>query len=102
MDIETLLKLQGKSHAMTEVSHEDIYQAVLDAIIAHENIENSDGDDLDEDGPASVEPPPICRSVLKPLYVGYVSDLNDPISRKLKCNDPLTSVNAVRKIPSYQ
>ncbi|KAH8976517.1 hypothetical protein EDB86DRAFT_2783928, partial [Lactarius hatsudake] len=48
----SLLNPAGESHTiMTEATDTDIYQAVMDAIKAHENMKKNGGDDMDEDGP---------------------------------------------------
>jgi len=39
MDIEALLNPAGESHVLTETSDKEIYQAVIDAISARENVE---------------------------------------------------------------
>jgi len=58
MDIGSLLNPAGKSHVLTEATGADIYQAVIDAIEARENIEKNGGDNVDasvdEDGPVTV------------------------------------------------
>ncbi|KAH9010800.1 hypothetical protein EDB85DRAFT_2047701 [Lactarius pseudohatsudake] len=51
MEIKSLLNPAGESHIMTEATDTDIYQAVMDAIEARENMEKNGGDDVDEDGP---------------------------------------------------
>jgi hypothetical protein len=47
MDINSLLNLVGESHVLTETSDQEIYQAVMDAVEAWENIEMSGWDDGD-------------------------------------------------------
>ncbi|KAH9019215.1 hypothetical protein EDB85DRAFT_2009297 [Lactarius pseudohatsudake] len=51
MDVNSLLNPARESHIMTEATDTDIYQAVMDAIEARENMEKNGGDDVDEDGP---------------------------------------------------
>ena len=46
MDIESLLNPTGKSHVLTDISDQEIYQAVIDSISARENIEINGGDDV--------------------------------------------------------
>jgi len=69
---------------LTEASDKEIYQAVIDSIVAHENIEINGGDDVDEDIP--IEPHPTCRDVLKAVSTinSYIDDMNDPIARKFE------------------
>ena len=56
MDIESLLNPQNEVHIMTEASDKDIYQAVMNAVEAHENLKKNGGDDVDNDG--SIKPYP--------------------------------------------
>ncbi|KAH8976620.1 hypothetical protein EDB86DRAFT_3022020 [Lactarius hatsudake] len=51
MDIDSLFNPAGESYVLTEATDADIYQAVMDAVEARENIEKNGGDDVDEDGP---------------------------------------------------
>ncbi|KAF8911490.1 hypothetical protein CPB84DRAFT_1761954 [Gymnopilus junonius] len=69
---------------LTETSDEEIFQAVMDAIHARENIEINGGDDVDEDIP--VEPRPARHDVLKTSSTisRYLEDWNDPIARKME------------------
>ena len=73
MDIESLLNPQNEVHIMTEASNKDIYQAVMDAVEAHENLEKNGEDDVDDDGP--IKPCPSHQDVLKAVstIVQYVS-----------------------------
>lgn len=84
MNIEALLNPPGKSHVLTETSDQEIYQAVIDAIDAHENIEVNGGDVIDNDGP--IEPPPTQHDILKAVStIGkYTNDLSDPLARKIE------------------
>ncbi|KAH9013456.1 hypothetical protein EDB85DRAFT_2033310, partial [Lactarius pseudohatsudake] len=50
MEINSLLSPAGESHIMTEATDTDIYQVVLGAIEACENMEKNGGDNVDEDG----------------------------------------------------
>jgi hypothetical protein len=61
----------------------EIYQAVMDAIKARENIEINSGDDVDDILP--LEPHPTCRNVPKAVStIGRcIDDLNEPIARKI-------------------
>ena len=68
-----------------EASDKEIFESVMDAIQARENLEKDGRDDhTDEDGP--VHPRPSRRDVLRAIstIVQYVSDLNDPVARKAK------------------
>jgi hypothetical protein len=67
-----------------ETSDREIYQAVMDAIDARENVEINGGDDVDNDIP--LEPRPTRRDLLKAVStIGrYVDDLNEPIARKME------------------
>jgi hypothetical protein len=67
-----------------ETSDREIYQAVMDAIDARENVEINGGDDVDNDIP--LEPRPTGRDLLKAVStIGrYVDDLNEPIARKME------------------
>ena len=84
MDIESLLNPDGESHILTETSDVEIYQAVMDAVEARENIEIMGGDDVDNDIP--LDPRPTYRDVLKAVSTirRYIDDLNDPIARKME------------------
>ncbi len=84
MDIESLLNPIGESHALTETSDKEIFQAVIDGIEARENVEINGGDDVDKD--ILIEPRPTRRDVLKAAStIGrYIDDLNDPLARKIE------------------
>jgi hypothetical protein len=84
LDIESLLNPQIEAHITAEASDKDIYQAVMDAIGARENIEKNGGDDVDEDGP--VKPHPGRGEVLKAIstIMEYVSELDNPLACKIK------------------
>ncbi len=83
MDINSLLNPVGESHVLTETSDQEIYQAVMDAVEARENIEMSGGDDGDGD---TVEPNPTRRDVLKAASTisDYIGTINDPLARKIE------------------
>ncbi|KAF8521936.1 hypothetical protein BU17DRAFT_45362, partial [Hysterangium stoloniferum] len=72
------------SHALMEASHKEIYQSIIDLIVAHENIEINGGDDVDEDIP--IEPHPTQCDVLKAISTinRYIDDRNDPITCKFE------------------
>jgi hypothetical protein len=54
MDIESLLNPAGESHTLEETSDKEIYQVVIDSIVASENIKINSGDDVNKDIP--IEP----------------------------------------------
>ena len=85
MDIESFLNPVGESHILTETSDQEIYQAVMDSIAAHENIEINGGDNVSIDD-MPIEPRPTRRDVLKAVSAvsRYAEDLNHPIARKFK------------------
>ena len=84
MDIESLLNPQNEVHIMTEASDKDIYQAVMDAVEAHENLKKNGEDDVDDDGP--IKPRPSHQDVLKAVstIVQYVSELNNSLACKIE------------------
>ena len=84
MDIESLLNPASESNTSTETSDEEIYQAVIDSIAAHENMEITGGDDVDDDTP--IEPPPTRRDVLKAVSTisRYVDGMDNPTARKFE------------------
>jgi len=63
MDVESLLNLADESCVLTETSEKDIYQTVMDLIVAHENIELNSGDNVNGDIP--IEPCPTWCDILK-------------------------------------
>ena len=68
---------------MDHFSDKEIFELVMDAIQARENLEKDCWDDhADEDGP--VHPRPSRWDVLRAIstIVQYVSDLTDPVARK--------------------
>jgi hypothetical protein len=93
MDIKNLLNPVGKSQILTETSDEDIFQCVMDAIKARENIDINGGDDGD-DG-VVVEPQLTRREVLKAVSTisKYIDELDDPVSRKIEGLPSLRSFN---------
>lgn len=86
MDIESLLNPEGESHVLTETSDREIYQAVMDAIEARENIDINGGDDVDDEIHIPTDPRPTHRDALKAASTirRYIEDLNDPIARKME------------------
>ena len=56
MDIASLLNPDGESQVLTETSDNKIYQSVIDAIKALENLEINGGDDVDDE---LIEPRPM-------------------------------------------
>lgn len=85
MDIESLLNPVGESHAMTEASDQEIYEAVMDAVKAREDIKINGGDDVDN-LETLLETQPTCCEVLKAVStIGmYVGTMNDPLARKME------------------
>ena len=84
LDIESLLNPQNEAHITAEASDKDIYQAVMDAIEAWENVEKKGGDDVDKDGPVKA-----CLSrskVLKAISttMEYVLALDNPLACKIE------------------
>ncbi|KIK00821.1 hypothetical protein K443DRAFT_7397 [Laccaria amethystina LaAM-08-1] len=79
-------KLARKETISADDEHWHIYQSVMDAVAARENIEINGGDDVDDDINTSHEPPPTRRDVLKAIStIGkYTDDMNDPIARKME------------------
>lgn len=86
MDIESLLNPEGESHLLTETSDREIYQAVIDAITARDNIDINNGDDIEDGLPTPTDPRPTHRDALKAVSTihRYIEDLNDPIARKME------------------
>ena len=88
MDIESLLNPAGESHdQLAKTSDREIYQAVVDAIDARENMEINGGDDGgDNDLNAPTKPRPNRQDVLKAVStIGrYIDDMNDPIAHKME------------------
>ena len=68
------------------MSHQEIYQAVLDSMTAAENLEVNGGDDVDELTPTASEPPPTRGDVLKAIATTtqYIEHLNSPLARELE------------------
>src|SRR6266581_3031812 len=56
MEIESLLNPEGESQILTEISDEEIYQAVMDALEACENMEITGWDDVDNNVPSKPHP----------------------------------------------
>ena len=83
MDIDSLLNPAGESDVLTETSDQEIYEAVVDAIRARENVDINGGDDVDND---PIEPLPMRRDVLMAVSTieKYTNDLNDPMARKIE------------------
>ena len=74
--------MRSLSQILTEASDKEIYQAVIDAITVHENI-NVIGGDVDDE---PVEPRPTRCDILKAAStIGkYTNELNDPLARKIE------------------
>lgn len=84
MDIESLLNPAGKSQVLMEASDHEIYQAVMDAIDAHEDVEINGRDNVDNNIP--LEPHPTRHDILTAISaIGrYVNDLNELITCKME------------------
>ncbi|KAH9029262.1 hypothetical protein EDB85DRAFT_1867292 [Lactarius pseudohatsudake] len=84
MDIGSLLNPAGESYVLTEATDVDIYQAVMDAVEARENIDKNGGDDVDEDGP--IKPCPARGDILQatPTISECLPYQNDPLARQLE------------------
>ena len=69
---------------MTEASDVEIYQAVINAVDAHKNMEINGGDDVNNNIP--LEPCPNQHDVLKAVSTinRYIDDQSDPISCKIE------------------
>ena len=85
MDIELLLNPEGQSTLLMEMSDQEIYQVVMDAVDACENIHINGTDDIN-DIQSATDPHPTHHDVLKVVSTirQYVKDLNEPISQKLE------------------
>jgi len=83
MDIASLLNPDGESQVLTETSDNKIYQSVIDAIKALENLEINGGDDVDDE---LIEPRPMWHDVLKAVSTikKYIDELDDPVSHKME------------------
>ena len=83
MDIATLLSPANESNTMDESTDREIYEAVMVAREAHENMEINGGDDVDKE---PVEPTLSRKDVLKATSVirRFVDDMNDPIAHQLE------------------
>ena len=84
--IKNLLNPAGESQVMTEASDEKIFQSIMDAIEARENIDINGGDDVDNAGVA-IEPRLTRHEVLKAVSTisKYINDeLDDPVSCKIE------------------
>ena len=86
MDIKALLNPKGESHILTETSDWEIYEAVMVAIKACENININGGDDIKDGSHGHVDPCPTYRDALKAVSTicRYIEDLNDPIAQKME------------------
>ena len=84
MSIEVLLNPPAESQMMDKVTDQEIYQAVMEAREAHENMEMTGGDDIDED--CTVEPSPTRQQVLEAMHTirRYTDELDGPIAH---CSD---------------
>ncbi|EDR11200.1 uncharacterized protein LACBIDRAFT_324795 [Laccaria bicolor S238N-H82] len=78
----TLLNPAGESHVLTEGSDREIYQSVMDAIDARENIEINGGDDIDDENHIS-HALPTRRDIVSTIGK-YTDNMNDPIARKME------------------
>ncbi|KAF8235827.1 hypothetical protein L208DRAFT_1255204, partial [Tricholoma matsutake] len=60
--------------------------AVINLIVAHENIETNGGDDMDNMDNIPIKPHPTRRDVLKAVSTinKYINKLNDPITCKVE------------------
>ncbi|KAF8801777.1 hypothetical protein BYT27DRAFT_7226676 [Phlegmacium glaucopus] len=69
---------------LVETSDQEIYEVVMEAIEAHENMEINGSDDVDDE--ILSEPRPTHCDVLKAASTihKYVEDLNDPIAHKME------------------
>ena len=69
---------------MIEASDEEIYQSVMDAVKARENININGGDDVDNG--VAIEPRPMRREVLKATSTisKYIEELDDPVTCKIE------------------
>ena len=84
MDIESLLNPTYESHILMGTSNAEIYQAVINVVNAHENMEVNGSDDVDDDTPH--EASPNHQDVHKAVSIinRYIDELNDPIVCKLE------------------
>ena len=83
MNIEAILNPEGERKIMGE-STDEIYQAVINAIDACENINENGGDDLDSDGPVQAHPTS-CKVLQAAVVINrYIDKLDDPIAQKLE------------------
>ncbi|KAH9066818.1 hypothetical protein EDB87DRAFT_1553257 [Lactarius vividus] len=73
-----------ESHTPTGVSDKEIYQAVMNAKEAHENLDINGGDDIDDDTP--LEPRPTQADILKAvsLISKYTNNINSPLARSVE------------------
>ena len=78
------LKTSKKSREfLTETSDREIYQAIMDAIEAGENIDINGGDNIDG---VPLDTQPTRWDVIKAVFTihKYIGDLNDPIAQNLE------------------
>ncbi|KAF8979325.1 hypothetical protein BDQ17DRAFT_1264861 [Cyathus striatus] len=83
MTVKSLLNPEGESHALTETSDNEIYQAVMESIATCQMLEVNGGDDVDQN--IQVEPHPARCDVLAAASTikKYTEDMNDPLSHKV-------------------
>ena len=86
IDIETLLNPAGETPIVTEVSDKDIFQSVMDAVEARENVGINGGDDVD-DG-VETEPQPTRHEVLKAVSTinKYIDGLVDGLTQNWRAS----------------
>ncbi|KAF8224232.1 hypothetical protein L208DRAFT_1312660, partial [Tricholoma matsutake] len=70
---------------LTDISDQEIYQAVINSISAHENIEINSGDDVNKEDIPIMPRPTRCEVLNTVLTITrYILDLNNPIAHKLE------------------
>jgi sporulation-control protein spo0M len=86
MDIESLLNPAGESQVMTETLDNEIYQAVMDSVETHKDLEINGADDKDDDDPIELELHPTQHDLLKAISTlsKFIEDLDDPAARRLE------------------
>jgi hypothetical protein len=86
MDIESLLNPAGKSQVMTETLDNEIYQAVMDSVEAHKDLEINGANDKDDNDPTESELCPTRHDLLKAVSTlsKFIEYLDDPATHKLE------------------
>ena len=86
MDIESLLNPVNESDVMDESTDQEIYEAVMSAVKACDNMEINGGDDVDEECLATIDPAPTHKDVLWATSVikQYIDDINNPVACQLE------------------